>query len=204
MARYTGPKHRLSRRAGFNLTGTRSRSLEGRLQTPPGAHGRKRRTRQSEYGKQLREKQSLKQYFGMTEGQFRRTFEQAMSSPEPTGEAFLKLLESRLDNVVYRLGFTPTRPMARQLVNHGHVLINGRKVNIPSYRVTPGEQITVSERAAAIPDVVESVVDGGRWIPSWLERERDRAVGRVIAAPNPEEAGIPVDIEAIISFYARM
>ena len=160
--------------------------------------------RQSEYGKQLREKQSLKQYFGMTEGQFRRTFVHAMNSPEPTGEAFLKLLESRLDNVVYRLGFTPTRPMARQLVNHGHVLINGRKVNIPSYRVTPGEQITVSERAATIPDVVESVVDGGRRIPSWLERERDRAVGRVIAAPNPEETGIPVDIEAIISFYARM
>ncbi len=204
MARYTGPKHRLSRRAGFNLTGTRSKSLARRLQTPPGAHGRKRKTRQSEYGKQLRAKQSLKQYYGMTEGPFRRAFEQAMSSAEPTGEAFLTLLESRLDNVVYRLGFTPTRPMARQLVNHGHVLVNGRKVDIPSYRVSPGERITVSERAAAIPDVVEAVRDGGRRVPSWLEREGERPVGRVIAVPNPEEAGVPVDIEAIISFYARM
>lgn len=140
----------------------------------------------------------------MTESQFRRTFEQAMSSPEPTGEAFLTLLESQLDNVVYRLGFTPTSPMARQLVNHGHIFVNGRKVDIPSCRVSPGERITVSERAAAIPDVVESVRDGGRWVPSWLEREGEQPVGRVIAAPNPEEAGIPVDIEAIIAFYARM
>ncbi len=149
-------------------------------------------------------KDAEKQYFGMTEGQFRRTFEQAMSSPEPTGEAFLKLLESRLENVVYRLGFTPTRPMARQIVSHGHVFVNGHKVNIPSYRVSPGERITVSERAAAIPDIVESVGDGGRRVPSWLEREGDQPVGQVITEPNPEEAGIPVDIEAIISFYARM
>lgn len=203
MARYTGPKHKQSRREGVNLTGTRSRSLERRLKTPPGAHGRGRPRRMTEYGRQLREKQKLKRHFGMLERQFRRTFEDARRSKEPTDTAFLRILESRLDNIVYRMGFTPTRPMARQLVNHGHVLVNGRRVDIPSYRVSPGDTIALTEKAQKIPVVQESVEDVGRRIPSWLVRDAGQPSGRVVSAPNPEEIDIPVDIELIIAFYAR-
>ncbi|MDI3339703.1 MAG: 30S ribosomal protein S4 [Sphaerobacter sp.] len=203
MARYTGPKHKRSRREGVNLTGTRSRSLERRLKTPPGAHAHARPRRMTEYGRQLREKQKLKRHFGMLEKQFRRTFDDARRSNEPTGTAFVKLLESRLDNVVYRLGFCPTRPMARQLVNHGHVLVNGRRVNIPSYRVSPGDTIALTEKAAAMPAVQEALQDAGRQIPSWLAREGTEPRGRVVSEPNPEELDIPVDLDLIVAFYAR-
>lgn len=203
MVRYTGPKHKLSRREGVNLTGTRSRSLERRLRRLPGAHGQARPRRQSEYGQQLREKQKLKRYFGMSEKQFQRTFEEARRVAEPTGDAFIKLLERRLDNVVYLLGFAPTKPMARQLVNHGHVVVNGRRVDIPSYRVAVGDVIALKPKAAEIPTVIESIEDAGRRIPSWLVREGNQATGRVISEPNPEELAIPVDIEPILSFYAR-
>lgn len=203
MARYTGPKHKRSRREGINLTGTRSRSLERRLGVPPGAHGTERPRRVSEYGRQLREKQKLKRYFGMHEKQFRRTFDDARRSSEPSGTAFLRLLESRLDNVVYRLGFVPTRPMARQLVNHGHVVVNGRRVDIPSYRVSPGDTIALTEKAAQIPDVQESLQDVGRRLPSWLSRDGTVPAGRVVSTPNPEEIDIPIDVDQIIAFYAR-
>lgn len=204
MSRYTGPKHKLSRREGVNLTGTRSRSLARRLNQPPGVHGTARRPRRiSEYGRQLREKQKLKRYFGMTEKQFRRTYEQAQRSKEPTGQAFLKLLERRLDSVVYRLGFTPTRPMARQLVNHGHVLVNGKKVDIASYRVSVGETITLVAKAAEIPTVQEALTEAGRQIPSWLSRDGERPEGRVVSDPNPEEFDLEIDLEQIIAFYAR-
>lgn len=204
MARYTGPKHKLSRREGFNLTGTRSRSLERRLSQPPGAHGQQRRPRRiSDYGRQLREKQRLKRYFGMTEKQFRRTYEAAVRSSSPTGSALLQLLELRLDSVVYRLGFTPTRPMARQIVNHGHVLVNGKKVDIPSYRVKPGDTVVLGTKAAEIPDVQETLTDSGRRIPSWLSREGTTPAGRVVTDPDPTEFDMPVDLEQIIAFYAR-
>lgn len=203
MVRYTGPKHKQSRREGVNLTGTRSASLQRRLRQPPGVHGRGRPRRVSEYGRQLREKQKLKRHFGMSEKQFRRTFEDALRSKEPTSDALIRLLLSRLDNVVYQLGFTPTRPMARQMVNHGHIRVNGKKVDIPSYRVSPGEVISVSEKAAEIPTVQESLQDPGRRIPDWLSREDSRPVGRVVSEPDPDDLDIQVDIEQILSFYAR-
>lgn len=203
MARYTGPKHKLSRREGINLTGTRSRSLERRMRQAPGAHGTGRPRRISEYGRQLREKQKLKRTYGMMEKQFRRAFEDANRSKLPTGDALLMLLESRLDNVVYRLGFTPTRPMARQLVNHRHVRVNGRRVNIPSYRVSPGDVISLTDKALQIPVVQESLQDDIRRLPSWLVREGTEGSGRVIGPPNPEEIDIPVDVNQIIAFYAR-
>jgi small subunit ribosomal protein S4 len=139
----------------------------------------------------------------MREKQFRNTFAQALRSQEPTGVAFLKLLERRLDNVVYRIGFTPTVPMARQIVNHGHVLVNGRRVDIPSYRVYPGDTITLTPRAAEIPDVQESVQSPGQRVPSWLTRDGETPAGRVVSDPNPDEFDIPVDMEQIIAFYAR-
>jgi small subunit ribosomal protein S4 len=203
MARYTGSKHKLSRREGINLTGTRSRSLDRRLNVQPGGRRRMPQRRISEYGRQLREKQKLKRYFGMLEKQFRKTFADAQRSSEPTGEALLKLLESRLDNVVYRLGFTPTSPMARQIVNHGHVLVNEQRVTIPSYRVKPGDTIKLRPKAQEIPAVIESLEDTGARIPSWLSREGNTAQGRVVSEPNPEEFGVPIDIDQIIAFYAR-
>lgn len=203
MARYTGSKHKLSRREGVNLTGTRSRSLERRLNVQPGGRRRMPQRRISEYGRQLREKQKLKRFFGMLEKQFRITFADAQRSTDPTGEALLKLLESRLDNVVYRLGFTPTSPMARQLVNHGHVLVNDKRVSIPSYRVKPGDTIKLREKAQKIPTVIESLEDSGNRVPSWLTREGTGAQGRVVTEPNPEEFTIPVDVDQIIAFYAR-
>lgn len=202
MARHTGPKHRLSRREGVNLTGTQSASLSRRLGRPPGAHGDRNVRRRSEYADQLRAKQRLKRRFGMTEKQFARTFEEAVRIKEPTGDALIKLLERRLDNVVYRLGFVPTMPMARQVVNHGHVLVNGRKLDIPSYRVAAGDTIELREKATAIPTVIESLEATAGNQPSWLSRD-GAAVGKVVNEPNPAEFDIPVDVEKIIAFYAR-
>ena len=139
----------------------------------------------------------------MSEKQFHRAFEDAQRTDEPSGQALLRLLEARLDNVVYRLGFAPTRPMARQLVNHGHVLANGRRVDIPSYRVEPGDTIALSERAAGIPAVEESLHGGRVRPPSWLAREGDQPIGRVLQRPLPEEMDIPVDVDQIVTFYAR-
>ncbi|TVR73660.1 MAG: 30S ribosomal protein S4 [Sphaerobacteraceae bacterium] len=203
MARYTGSKHKLSRREGVNLTGTRSRSLERRLNVQPGGRRRMPQRRISEYGRQLREKQKLKRFFGMLEKQFRNTFADAQKSTDPTGEALLKLLESRLDNVVYRLGFTPTSPMARQLVNHGHVLVNDKRVSIPSYRVKPGDTVKLRAKAHEIPAVIEALEETGNRVPSWLSREGNGPSGRMVSAPNPEEFTIPVDVDQIIAFYAR-
>jgi small subunit ribosomal protein S4 len=203
MARYTGSKHKLSRREGVNLTGTRSRSLDRRLNVQPGGRRRMPQRRISEYGRQLREKQKLKRYFGMLEKQFRNTFAKAVKSSDPTGDALLKLLEARLDNVVYRLGFTPTSPMARQIVNHGHVLVNDKRVTIPSYQVQPGDTIKLRPKAQEIPAVIEALEDSANRIPSWLSREGSSASGRMVSEPNPEEFTIPVDVDQIIAFYAR-
>lgn len=203
MARYTGPKHKLSRREGVNLTGTRSRSLERRLRVPPGQHATARPRRPTEYGRQLREKQKLKRHFGMLEKQFRHVFEEAERAKEPTGAALLSLLEQRLDSVVYRLGFAPTRPMARQLVNHGHVLVNGRRVNIPSYRVPNGATIQLTPKAADIPSVQEALTETSGRVPSWLSRNGNTAEGRVVGIPTVDEFDMPVDVELVIAFYTR-
>src|SRR3989344_4862054 len=137
MARYTGPKDRLSRREGFDLFGKGARLT--RLTVPPGIHGPKGTRNFSQYGRQLREKQKVKRLYGLLEKQFRRYVEKALKAKGNTGEVLLSNLERRLDNVIYRLGFAPTRPSARQLVSHGHVLIDGKKVNIPSYQLKVGE-----------------------------------------------------------------
>jgi len=203
MARYTGPKHKISRREGVNLTGTRSRSLERRMRVPPGQHSHARPRRPTEYGRQLREKQKLKRHFGMLEKQFRRVFAEADRSQQPTGDELLRLLEQRLDSVVYRLGFAPTRPMARQLVNHGHVLVNGRRVNIPSFRVPNGATIALRPKAAEIPSVQEALLETSGRVPSWLSRNGNLPEGRVVGPPNVEEFDMPVDVELVIAFYTR-
>jgi small subunit ribosomal protein S4 len=194
---YIGPKHKVSRREGVNLTGTTSRSLERRLKTPPG--GRRSR-RVSEYAVHLRAKQRVKRQYGMRERQFRRFVEEARGQPGPTGENLLQLLERRLDATVYRLGFARTRPMARQLVSHGHVLVNERKLDIPSALVSPGDVIKLSETAMQIP-VVQEELESGRPLPSWLSREN--GVGRVIGLPRREEIDADIREDLIVEFYTR-
>ncbi len=201
MGRYTGPKNKLSRREGYNLFGSTSRSLERRLNVPPGIHGQKRRRKESEYGMQLREKQKVKRIYGMLERQFRRFFDIAGRQRGATGEVLLQLLERRLDNVVYRLGFARTRPMARQLVNHGHVLVNGRKVDVGSYLVRPGETIKMQEKSAELPGVQEALAERGGNLPGWLSRED--GTGRVLRLPERAEVEPGISEQLIVEFYSR-
>lgn len=169
---------------------------------PPGQHGPKgARTRRSDYGMQLREKQKTKRIYGIMERQFRRYFEKATQFRGATGERLLQLLESRLDNVVYRLGFTPSRTMARQLVGHGHVLVAGYRVNLPSYQVQPGQEVTLDDRALNIPAVQTRLQDHDAPSPTWLSRQG--AVGRVERLPDRTDIDIPVNEQLIVEFYSR-
>ncbi len=146
MARYTGPKHKLARREGVNILDKTSKSLLRRLNTPPGVHGMKRKRKLSEFGTQLREKQKAKAMYGLLEKQFRRTVNAVQKQKGDTGELLLAALETRLDNVVYRLGFAKTRYMSRQMVSHGHVLVNGHKVTIPSYQIKVDDIIAINDK----------------------------------------------------------
>src|SRR5918999_54984 len=169
----------MSRRFGVDIYGTGGAALMRRLGTPPGARLSRRR-RISQFGQQLREKQKAKGIYGVGERQFRRYYEAAGAMPGNRGENLLALLERRLDNVVYRLGFARSRPMARQLVSHGHVRVNERKVDRPSYLVSPGDVIRLNDTAAQMPAVIEEL-ESGRLLPPWLDR-RD-TTGRVLRLP---------------------
>jgi small subunit ribosomal protein S4 len=194
------PKWKQMRRYGVNLFGTRSPGLSKRLDVPPGQHGRRRARKPSEYALQLREKQKARLTYGANERQFRRTFARAQRMPGRTGEEFLGLLERRLDNVVYRLAFAPTRPMARQIVSHGHVKVNGHKVNIASYEVKPGDVVEIRERSQQIPDVVDAVSSNPA-PPSWLQREG--FIGRVIGNPAGTDFEPYIEPQRIVEFYSR-
>lgn len=194
MARQPGSKHKMSRREGVNLTGTSSRSLQRRLDGPPG--GRRMTRRASDYAARLRAKQRVKREYGTTESQFRRLFEEASRLKGQTGENLLVLLERRLDNVIYRLGFASTRPMARQLVVHRHILVNGAAVDVPSYIVKPGDVITLKpEMGRVLEDTRGSVV------PPWLEVKEN--VGRVVGVPRREYLDPAIQESLIVEFYAR-
>jgi len=200
MARYTGPKDRLSRREGFDLFGKGAKLT--RLTVPPGVHGPKGiRRMPSQYGRQLREKQKVKRLYGVLEKQFRKYINQALKSRGNTGEKLLSLLERRLDNVIFRLGFAPTRPGARQLVSHGHVLVNGKKVTIPSYQVRPGEIINLRGKAMEIPVIKKLLSEEKYKTPEWLKRKA--AVGRVEREPKSEDLLEPISVQDIVEFYSR-
>lgn len=202
MARYTGPKHKLARREGVNILGKTSPSLERRLNVLPGSLGRRgRRSRPSEYGVQLREKQKLKRIYGLLEKQFRNNVMEAERMSENTEEALVQLLESRLDNIVYRLGFAPSRPMARQMVSHGHILVNGKRLNIPSYRVKVGDKISVSDKFIA-NEINKKMIEDNQTeiIPSL---SRTNTVGELIRMPKSEEIANPVEYQLVIEFYSR-
>ncbi|MBI2066318.1 30S ribosomal protein S4 [Candidatus Woesebacteria bacterium] len=199
MARYTGAKDRLSRREGFDLYGAGPKLT--RLAVPPGVHGPKGIRMLSQYGRQLREKQKVKRLYGVLERQFRRYVEEALKTKGNTGETLLSLLERRLDNVVFRLGFAVSRPSARQLVSHRHVLVNGKRVNTPSYQVRAGEAISLSGKALAIPSVKETLGEKDRKIPGWLKRKA--AVGAVIREPKMEDIQEPILVQDIVEYYSR-
>lgn len=206
MARYTGPKNRLSRREGLDLgfktVGSKAHaSLLRRLKVPPGMHGPKGRRRLSGYGEQLREKQKVKAMYGLLERQFRKNFERAKKWKGNTGEKLLQFLEERLDNVVYRLSLAPTRAAARQLVSHGHVLVDGKKVDIPSYLVSAGEVISLKPRALEIPAVAKMISAENVSVPAWLERKGP--VGKVARVPERSDVSEDINEQLIVEYYSR-
>jgi len=202
MARYTGPRNKTARRLGVDLgLKTNPKSLERRLQTPPGQHGKKGRGKMSDYGIQLAEKQKVKAIYGVLERQFSKYYEVATKSSEATGEAMLSLLERRLDNVIYRLHLAPTRRAARQIVSHGNALVNGRKLTIPSYRVNPEDVIALSATGLAIPAVKVLQEEKDVQLPSWLEKKA--SVGKVVRMPVRSDISEVINEQLIVEFYSR-
>jgi small subunit ribosomal protein S4 len=191
MARYTGPKHKLCRAEGVALCGSVKCPVTRKNAGPPGQHGQKGRRKQSEYGIQLREKQKVKRMYGVLERQFQRYYNLASRKKAATGEALLEILETRLDNALFRLNLASSRPQARQLVSHGHVFVNSKKVNIPSYNVKIGDVISLSQKASNLEFI----------IPAWLEKKA--TVGKVKSNPKREDIDIEVSERLIVEFYSR-
>lgn len=200
MARYTGPKHRLARREGVNLLDKTSASLLRRLNIPPGVHGAKRRRKLSEFGLQLREKQKAKVTYGLLEHQFKRLVKDVQRKKGETGELLLAMLETRLDNIVYRLGFARSRFAARQLVSHGHVFVNGKRVNIPSYHVQPDDIVSLATKMQHNPHVVKMLEEKKETLPFVV---RKGTSGKVLRLPKREDVELLFDTQLIIEYYSR-
>jgi small subunit ribosomal protein S4 len=202
MARYTGPKQRINRKFGEPILGGNGKTLE-KKPFPPGMHGNaKKRTKKSEYAVQLAEKQKAKYTYGVLERQFENTFERAARAKGVTGEVLLQLLESRLDNVVYRMGIAPTRRAARQFVSHKHVTVNGEVINIPSYSVKVGDIVGIRERSKDM-DPIRNSLSSGNANYQWLEFDRSLMQGRFLAIP--ERTQIPENIkeQLIVELYSK-
>jgi small subunit ribosomal protein S4 len=208
MGRYTGPAERLSRREGveLELKGLRrlagKSGLERRGPLPPGEHGGRRRRQPSTFALQLRAKQVLKRMYGVRERQFRRYVHEAQASRDRTGDRIVEMLERRLDNVIFRLGFATTRAQARQFVSHGHVLVDGRRVTIPSYRVKPGQVVALRDVSPVRLVAAESAELLARVAP-WLETDPDALVGRVLRTPGREDVHLPVDEQLVVEHFSR-
>lgn len=200
MARYTGPKRKLSRREGLALFGKDAKAIERKGAVVPGQFTGRRRRRVSEYGVQLREKQKMKRFYGLLEKQFKNYIDQANKVKGATGLALMELLETRLDNVVYRLGFSQSRGGARQLVSHGHIKVNGGKQDIPSFRVKVGQTIALSDKLSDNTQVKKSLEEN-ETLPEWLERQA--TVGKVLRKPAREEMEQAIDEQLIVEFYSR-
>ena len=196
--RYTGPKHKRARREGMNILEKASQSLDRRLNIPPGIHGKRRARKLSEYGVQLREKQKLKRIYGLNEKQFKKYVILSQKKKTNTEDALIENLETRLDNIIYRLGFGKTRAQARQMVAHKHVTVNGGKVNIPSYAVREGDIITIAEKFMK-DDIKERLEDITP--PDFLEREDFK--GKVVRKPASGDVTNPINYQLVIEFYSR-
>ncbi len=200
MARYTGPAYKKSRRYGFS-TLENGKDLAKRAYAP-GQHGTGRRAKASEYGIQLNEKQKVKFMYGLTEKQFKRLFQKASKMKGVHGENFLRLLEARLDNVVYRMGMAPTRRASRQLVNHGHILVNGSKVDIPSYEVMPGDVISVKEKSLEHP-VIKNSIEANTTVAPFVEFDSKKLTGTFVRYPERSELSAEINEALIVEFYNR-
>jgi small subunit ribosomal protein S4 len=206
MSRYTGPRARISRRLGTNIFDTRgeANALEKRPY-PPGVHGRTRRrgNNNTEYLFQLQEKQKARFSYGLNERQFRKIYEEASRRPGVTGENMLRFLELRLDNVVYRAGMASTRAQARQFVSHGHIKVNGKRVNIPSYRVRKGDVVEIKEKSRdnAVIQWNRDVLD--RTPPAWLDRASDGTSVTVYSEPLREQIDVPLREQLIVELYSK-
>jgi small subunit ribosomal protein S4 len=200
MGRYTGPKHKLARREGVNLLEKTSASLTRRLNVPPGVHGRKGKRRPSEFGAQLREKQKAKVMYGLYEKQFKKLVNLASIQKGDTEELLLSLLERRLDNVVYRLGLSKSRMMARQIVTHGHVLVNSKKMTIPSYELKEGDEVTIDSKIQKNPDIIKRMEET-KEVMAFLEKQGP--VGKLKRMPNSADFQAPFNTRQIIEYYSR-
>ena len=203
MARYTGPRDKVSRRFGVALFGS-TKALEKRP-FPPGQHGmRAGRKKKSDYGVMLAEKQKLRFQYGVLEGQFRKYYAEAARRRGITGDILLQLLELRLDNVVYRLGFSNTRAGARQLVSHGHITVNGRRVDIPSFRVKPGDLVAVAPKAADLLVIKSALISNERvQVPAWLEVDIEKLQGSVLALPQRDQIDLDIREQLIVELYSK-
>ena len=201
MAKYTGPKTRMSRKFGETIYGP-DKVLSKRT-NPPGQHGNDRRRKTSEYGTMLAQKQKAKYTYGVLERQFRNMFEQASRSSGVTGEELMQLLERRLDNIVYRLGIAPTRAAARQLVNHKHIVVDGQVVNIPSYSVKPGQVVGVREKSKSLEVIADSLAGFNHGKYAWIEWDENTKSGKFMHLP--ERADIPENIQEqlIVELYSK-
>jgi small subunit ribosomal protein S4 len=209
MARYIGPVCRLCRREAMKLflKGERCYTEKCAIEKrnfPPGQHGKTRKAKIAGYGLQLREKQKVKRIYGVLEDQFRRYFEQAERTRGITGETLLQLLERRLDNVAYRLGFATSRAQARQLVRHGHFTVNGRKVDIPSFSVKPGDVISIRQSSRNAPAILHALEEvKGRGVPEWLSFDQAAMAARIGSIPTRAQINLPVQEQLIVELYSK-
>lgn len=209
MARYRGPLEKLSRREGFNLLlkGERSYSEKSsavKRNFAPGQHGKENK-KLTQYGKQLRSKQAIKRIYGVLEKQFRKYFEEASKKEGQTGEILMQILETRLDTIVFQMGFAVNRRTSRQMIRHGHILVNGSKVDIPSYRVKENDTIEIKEGSRSIQQIKEGMDLADRLgrIPSWIEVNKEQFKGTLVRIPSIEEMDVPVDVQDIIELYSK-
>ena len=201
MARYTGPKTKIARKFGEPIYGP-DKVLQ-RRNFPPGQHGQNKRRKTSEYGTQLREKQKVKYAYGVLEKQYRNLFDKALSMKGITGEILLQLLESRLDNVVYRLGIAPTRAAARQLVLHRHITLNGEVVNIPSFHVKPGDIVGVRERSKSLEVIGDALAGFNHTKYPWIEWDEAAKAGKFLHVPAREDIPEPIKEQLIVELYSK-
>lgn len=202
MSRYIGPRVKKMRALGLDLPGLSRKSMQKRP-FPPGQHGQRRRGRRSDYGTQLVEKQKIRYNYGLGERQLRRLMKEARRSKSATGDKLAELLERRLDNVVFRAGFAPTIPAARQLVNHAHFLVNGKKVNIPSFRVKVGDEITLRTRSRELKVIEDSISQPSLAIPEWIDMNASQKIARIRALPSVDSIPFEIDLQSVVEYYSK-
>ncbi len=202
MARYTGPKTKIARKFGEPIFG--EDKILSRRNFPPGQHGQNRRRKTSEYGIQLREKQKAKFIYGVLEKQFHGYYEQALKVEGITGDNLMSILETRLDNVVFRLGFARTRKEARQTVRHGHIQVNGHRVDIPSYRVKGGDVVSVAPKYSDLLPIKEAIIASEHMaVPSWLEVDIEKLSGKVLQVPSRDQIDLDINAQLIVELYSK-